>query len=1142
MNRYTFHSEKLASPDAASRVFEDPVQKRSRRVRRIVMLLLILCITWAWFFLKDVPVWSSFATPADQLATQQAHVHPEPGHGEHSDLHHNLFAAQAIVRPQAATCSSFEQPVFSAMADSGRMPQLFAHLPIALEWSHLSLADECARPAVLVPEWITLQQDADDLAVNLVSADTRVAVNEYVAGLDRPVNLMPSVLLAPGDNPQSFVDRLRSVDDRSKVATSMVETVSRLNAQGACFDFNTLDADQILHLSPFFAELTGQFKAQGLTSCIVLSGGQTLWQNEDLIADFDQVVLKMFQLPWVGSAPMPLASDQWFEQVLEQAVPKIGADKLVVALGNFAVDWSSGTALPETLAYAEAMQRIAKANATVKFSSKTSNSFSSYRDDAGVLHKIWMLDAASAHNQLLMLRRLGVANVAVWSLGQEDPGLWKVLAGEQEDKPALGAQLATVPVDNYVAYAGEGAFLRVSQQPKVGFRQTSFDAVTGRLTSQSYSTLPTPYLVERYGKPKPNKLVLTFDDGPHPEYTRDILDILRDRQTPSSFFVVGQSVMNAPDLVERMVAEGHEIGAHSFSHPRMDQISDTRQELEFSFLDRVVAGAAGRGTVLYREPFLRSGGPISAQRVASLHEAETRGVIIAGMDIVPKDWEGWSSDKIANYVIDQVEAGAGNVILLHDGGEDRSATVAALPMIIDVLSAKGYEFTTLAELLGTNRGALMPIREGAYPVFDRITFSAVSTAQDAIVIIFWVVLCIGVLRSVGVLLMALANRRNKKISFDDAEPKVAVIIPAYNEEGVIAKCIESVRACTYGNLDIIVVDDGSTDGTVSEVLKFRNNNEVHLISQPNQGKWSALNRAIMNVDAEYVVCIDADTQIKQDAIDHLVKHFDDPKVGAVAGKIMVGNRINLLTRLQALEYATSQNIERKAFDLINGILVVPGAIGAWRVEALEKAGLYCSETLTEDTDLTVQVNRAGYKVVYEKMARAYTEAPESVGQLLKQRLRWSLGMFQSAWKHKRAMLEGRAIGLVSLPDMFIFGYLFPLLAPIADLFIIILLYSHFTGDWTGDVGGSLGAENSKLLWAYLTLPTLELMIAFLAISSDREESLWSLLLFPFQRVLYRPLLYFSVMRAILRAVTGRLASWNSLKRQGRDYQLATQNL
>lgn len=1176
MKRYTFHNERLVSADRVSKVFDDPARGRSKRLFRICMGLLVLLVVWIGLFLKDTPIWPSLAAVFDPVravevqakgvlnlqgahaAHSPQHAHAHHGHAAHGALAHGVLSgtqesqAEAMSQShvlattktsveEAAACNSFEQPVFSAMADTALRPQLFAHLPIALEWSHLSLADDCARPSVLIPEWITIEGQVQAPAVTLVSQDTRVAVTEYAARSEQKINLLPSVLLDPAKDSTAFVDSLLTESQGGAVVAALAQTVGQLHAQGACLDFNTLKPEEIARLAPFFVQLTNAFRTQGLTSCIVLSGGQPLWEDQDLIQSFDQVILKMFQLPWIGSAPMPLASDQWFKDTLTQALAKIGPEKIVVALGNFAVDWSSGAALPETLPYAAAMQRISQAGAELRFSAKTSNSFSSYRDAAGKLHKIWMLDAASAHNQLAILRQLGVANVAVWSLGQEDPGLWTVLAGEQENKPVLSTQLASVPVDHYVDYSGEGAFLRIKQRPRVGLRQTSFDPLTGRLVDQTYGVLPQPYSVERYGKPDPTKLVLTFDDGPHPEYTAEILDILRESQAPSSFFVVGQSVMNAPDLLQRMLDEGHEIGAHSFSHPRMDQISETRQEIEFSFLNRIVAGVIGRGTVLYREPFLRSGGPISAARVASLDAAESRGVVIAGMDIVPKDWEGWSSDKIASYVIDQVEQGAGNVILLHDGGEDRSATVAALPVIIETLRAKGYDFTTLADLLGSNRGALMPIVEGAYPVFDRITFSTISTLQDAIVVIFWVVLCIGVLRSVGILVMALLNRRNKKIEMDD-EPKVAVIIPAYNEQDVIGKCIESVRACTYGNLDIIVIDDGSTDNTVNEVMKFKHRHEVHLISQPNQGKWSALNRAIMSVDADYVVCIDADTQIKQDAIDHLVKHFDDPKVGAVAGKIMVGNRVNLLTRLQAYEYATSQNVDRKAFDLINGILVVPGAIGAWRVEALEKAGLYCEETLTEDTDLTIQVNRAGYKIVYEKQARGYTEAPERVGQLLNQRLRWSLGMFQSAWKHKRAIWEGRSIGLISIPDMFVFGYLFPLLAPIADLFIVTMLYSHFAGGWIGDVGSSLGPEQTQFLWAYLTLPALEFMIAFFAITTDREESNWSLLLFPLQRVFYRPVLYFSVMRAILRAVTGRLANWNSLKRQGRDYQLATQNL
>ena len=440
--------------------------------------------------------------------------------------------------------------------------------------------------------------------------------------------------------------------------------------------------------------------------------------------------------------------------------------------------------------------------------------------------------------------------------------------------------------------------------------------------------------------------------------------------------------------------------------------------------------------------------------------------------------------------------------------------------------------------MGATRAELMPVAEGGYQTFDRVSFSIVVWVQSAIVTLFWVALGIGVIRSLAILLLSILNWRGRSpVSLID--PSVAVVIPAYNEEKVIRKCIESVRASDYKNIEIIVVDDGSSDNTLNEVFSFSHKQDVRVISQPNQGKWSALNRAMLNVSSDIVVCIDADTQIEKSAIRHLVKHFNDAKIGAVAGKIMAGNKVNLLTRLQAFEYATSQNVERKAFDLINGILVVPGALGAWRVSALRKAGLFSDETMTEDTDLTIKVNRAGYRIVYEPDARGYTEVPERVGQLLKQRLRWSFGMFQSAWKHKKALFEGRAVGLVSIPDMFIFGYLFPLLAPLADLFVAIMLYKLLSGDWSGESTGMLGSQPAQYLLAYLTLPVLELLIAAFALARDKDESLWTLLLFPLQRIFYRPLLYYSVIRAILRAITGRLFSWGTQKRLGRDYALAT---
>ncbi|MEZ5722062.1 MAG: glycosyltransferase family 2 protein [Paracoccaceae bacterium] len=249
--------------------------------------------------------------------------------------------------------------------------------------------------------------------------------------------------------------------------------------------------------------------------------------------------------------------------------------------------------------------------------------------------------------------------------------------------------------------------------------------------------------------------------------------------------------------------------------------------------------------------------------------------------------------------------------------------------------------------------------------------------------------------------------------------------------------------------------------------------------------------------------------------------------------MVVGNRVNLLTRLQALEYITAQNFERRAHDMLNSMLVVPGALGAWRTEALKAAGMYSPDTVTEDADMTVAVNRAGYRITYEDEAVAYTEVPETVRLLLSQRLRWSFGMFQTAWKHKGAIRERTSVGLISIPDLVVFGYLFALLAPLADFFLLLLVWNQVFGDPQQLAYGGLAAA-APVGFAYLALPLFEMFVAGYALKADKRESMWMLLLFPFQRFFYRQLLYFSVLRALARAVMGSFTGWGIKKRMRRD--------
>ncbi|MEM6940991.1 MAG: glycosyltransferase [Pseudomonadota bacterium] len=1120
--RFAFHYEPLAVRAGAQRVFSDPKRQRRRRIRRHLVVALACLSLWVFtFFHYGQPQIPEIAARSGQtllplpLSPAGGSLTPQP--------------VSSFAHP--ARCDD-QTPPFAAMAQTGGGGgRVFAHLPVSMPWAHLSLARSCDVIDVLVPDWVTLTETADGLTVEVASEDTRAPVERYLAETSRPPEIMPRIQIAARAFDSQVARRLRADDMWSQTLGGLIAALFGLSAEGACLDFGQFPAAERAEV---IEALRAELSAAGLRTCLIVDGHQADWPWEDTALLFDDVIVTMFYAPWVGSAPTPLSDNAVFQEIAARVRAKIGPERAVFALGAFGALWESGVPLPRRVSFGQAMAEVAGQEARLTFNAAASGSFAALRRADGGRASLWLQDAASAHNHMTLLRALGPFRLGVWSLGQEDPGIWPLIHAGQPAEDLNASPLTGVYIDSYVDYLGAGPALRVQSAARYGLRSFDVQPATGLIAQQRYDVMPRPARLERFAAPRPGEVLLTFDDGPHPDFTPQILEILAKTDTPAVFFALGQNVMKHPGILRDVFEAGHEVGTHSFSHPRMDKISDARLQLELTMTDRAVAGAIGHSTLLYREPFLRSGGPISAGRVGPLQRVEARGQINFGMDVVPKDWLGLSAEEIAAYAISQVEAGAGNVILLHDGGgEDRSASVAALPLIITELRDRGYRFVTAAETLGMSRATLMPEARGLQPTFDRVSFSFASGTLNTFLLLFWGVLLIGICRSGVILLLALRRRRHVAPQVA-AHPSVTVVIPAYNEEAAIGKCIESVLASDYPWLEVVVVDDGSTDQTLNAVFSFAYEKRLRLISHPNQGKWSALNRALQDLESDIAVCIDADTQVTPDAISKMVAHFQSPRIGAVAGKIVVGNRVNLLTRMQALEYVTAQNFERRAFDSINGILVVPGAIGAWRVCALRAAGLFCADTMTEDCDMTISVNRAGYRVVFDERAVAFTEAPLSIRALMTQRLRWSLGMFQCAWKHRSAVRERRAVGWVSIPDMFVFGYLFPLLAPLADLAVLLLVYQLIVGSWSGDVGAAMPLVSPDLLWAYLALPVAEFAIAVCAILLDRTAPKSLIFIWPFQRLIYRPLLYVNVFRALMRALSGTLAVWGKSHRQGGD--------
>jgi cellulose synthase/poly-beta-1,6-N-acetylglucosamine synthase-like glycosyltransferase len=508
-------------------------------------------------------------------------------------------------------------------------------------------------------------------------------------------------------------------------------------------------------------------------------------------------------------------------------------------------------------------------------------------------------------------------------------------------------------------------------------------------------------------------------------------------------------------------------------------------------------------------------------------------------NIDPHDWRRPGVDKIVQTVVHEVVNHEGNVVLLHDGGGDRSQTIAALPRIIQELRARGFQLVPVSDLLGLTRDAVMPPiapSTAALLSINHVGFELIQWLGRSIHALFIIGLILGIPRPLVLGTLAILQRRRKRrhrpVPVVGDPPSVSVVVPAYNEAKVIGQSIRALFRSSYPRFDIIVVDDGSTDGTYDYVVGVLSDNpRARAFTQPNRGKGQALNFGISQTQADVIVTLDADTIVRPNTIEKLVRHFADPCVGAVAGNAKVGNRGKLLARWQALEYITMQNLERRAFDLLNCITVVPGAVGAWRRDVALRAGGFATETIAEDADLTFAILRMGYKVNYEEEAIGLTEAPETLRSFLKQRFRWMYGTLQTVWKHLDTMFRPRygALGMFGVPYVLVFQILFSLVAPLVDLYTVLTIVTLV---WQRSQHPmSYSNEGLMQLLAYFVLfQACEFVSSFLAFALEPEDR--RLLPWVFvQRFSYRLLLYYVGMKTIVTAIKGKIVGWSKFERK-----------
>ncbi|RZF65784.1 glycosyltransferase [Sphingomonas populi] len=919
-------------------------------------------------------------------------------------------------------------------------------------------------------------------------------------------------------------------------------------AGGVFFDFEELPRKTLPDYRAFLREAKTRFAKRGWVVAIAVPVGENAWDVKAFATVVDRVFLMAYDQHELSSPPGPIASQAWFENAVVRAASGVPRNKIVVAIGNYGYDWHSDSSSGgDPVAIDEAWEAARESGATPVFDPASGNTSFAYQD-GNVRHVLWLLDAPSAYNQIRFLNRAKLGAVALWRLGSEDPGLWSIFGRAHRALPAPSV-MNTIPVGTDVDIDGNGEILKIAGVPVTGVRNAT--ATNGTIDRVDFTRLPSPYVVQRTGY-KPGYVALTFDDGPDPTWTPKILDILKAEHVPATFFVIGENALTQRSLLERMVREGHEVGSHSYTHPNMAGSTDTETAFQLNTTQRLFQAFTGRSLRLFRAPYFGDAEPTTADEIEPALQAQNRGYISVGLHVDPGDWKRPGAPAIVDTVLSEVvppphcdansdASCSRNIILLHDGGGNRQQTVDALPQIIEQLRAKGIRFVPVSALAGISRNVAMPpISES-----DRLASSAdlfVFTALGSIVVglgwIFFFAITIGIARALTLSALALIQaRREGRTVFPAIDPTrfVTVMIPAFNEETVIERAVRGVLASTDVRLEVIVIDDGSSDRT-SEVVRtaFADEPSVRLLTLENGGKARALNQGLLLATGEIVIALDADTQFEPTTIARLARWFVDPGLGAVAGNAKVGNRVNLITRWQALEYITAQNLERRALARLNAMTVVPGAVGAWRLEAIKSVGGYPDDTLAEDQDLTIAIQRAGWRVDYDQYAVAWTESPESFKGLAKQRFRWAYGTLQCLWKHGGVMASGKPAGLarVGLPQAILFQIVLAAISPIIDLALIVsFVMTYIAVRAHGWAQTQHDVETMLIYWLVFT--AIDLLAATIAFALERREN-WKLLwlLIP-QRIGYRQVMYYVVLKAITQALRGPKVGWGKLARTGR---------
>ena len=1100
-------------------IFADPLGKRWPRLRLILVIGSIVTFLGAVLFVQTLFVAPKMRVPFSlrQLKGQLKALQKENPAGQvlPSSLLWQKFAA---ARQAAKKLTGGTPPPAPPTRPRKKAPANEVRLAFYTNgdpYSYASLEQHAALITHLCPEWMTVTNGLGDLQID---ADSRLPKFASTHG----ITLMPLLTNLVGEawQPEAIENLAHGPQDRQERFIRRVLAVLRnAKAAGVVIDWEQIDPAYKKEISAFIDKFADALHEDDKQLWLCVQPGQELdYIDFDQLSDnVDRFVALLFDETSDIDPPGPLGSRSWFEGWLHVLLEDSDTKQWIIALGSYGYDWTLGGKKAELISFPEAMSRARNAGVATADVKAPAYSPYFYFEDGDKEHAVWFLDVVTFLNQLRELRNDKAGGFALYRLGTEDPAIWDALNIPSDFKidNATRESLELLKGTDTITDVGEGEIVTVDDSRSDGRRTLATDA-EGYLTAK-YTRFPEFPTLYHQGAGGEHQVAITFDDGPDPHWTPKILDILKAANLKAAFFLTGVNAERYPTLVRRIVNEGHEIGNHTYYHPNLALCWPEHVRLELNATQLLLEAITGRATTLFRPPYAADTSPSQLSELAPLQIAQELDYMVVLENIDPQDW----AKPGANIIVQRVKQQRrdGSIILLHDGGGDRSQTVEALPRILTWLHTRGDTVVPLSRLLGLSRDAVMPPLASSMPSLTRVVSSTGFRLYHSIEEFLWAFMIVAtalvVMRTL--IVVWLAYRFRPQPNAQIIEP-VSIVMAAYNEEKVIGETLRALLETDYkGEIELIVVDDGSRDRTAAEVEQIAQADpRVRLLQQENHGKARALQRAIAAARHGIIVFLDADTRFQRDTLPLLLAPFADQQVGAVSGHAKVGNLRKFIARCQSLEYTCGFNLDRRAYNRWNCITVVPGAVSAVRIEAIIRAGGLSLQTLAEDTDLTLSLHKDRQRIVYVPNAIAWTEAPESVRTLARQRFRWAYGTLQCLWKHREMVFNRNygPLGWFSLPSIWFFQIMLVAVTPVVDL---LLLASLPFGAWRA------------VMPFVITFLTMDLVLATLACILEREPILRAWRILP-MRLIYRPMLSYCIWKAILRALKGVWVSWGKLER------------